>query len=80
METLKTKVSVILLIFVVILTLRGSHVKEVNAKICPQICFDAYAYMTCPTSGNERLNPPCNCCMAPFGCTIYYSNGSPVSC
>lgn len=28
--------------------------------------------MICPSSGDDHIDdPPCNCCLAPTGCTIY---------
>jgi len=33
-------------------------------------------YMICPSSGSTQLNPPCNCCYASKGCTIYYASGT----
>ncbi|KAL6180363.1 hypothetical protein ACLB2K_047027 [Fragaria x ananassa] len=48
-----------------------------EAKVCPLICYDAAAYMTCPSSGNEQLSPPCNCCLAPApGCALYRADGT----
>ncbi|MED6106847.1 hypothetical protein PIB30_008233 [Stylosanthes scabra] len=45
---------------------------------CQQVCYEA-AYMTCPSSsGEEHLSPSCNCCLAPRGCTLYNSDGSPI--
>ncbi|KAF3944965.1 hypothetical protein CMV_028615 [Castanea mollissima] len=47
-------------------------------KACPDICL-AYAYMTCPSSGNQKLDPACNCCFAP-GCTLYLPDGTSTYC
>ncbi|PRQ20442.1 putative proteinase inhibitor I20 [Rosa chinensis] len=48
-----------------------------EAKVCPLICYDVAAYMTCPSSGNEHLSPLCNCCLASEpGCAIYLSDGT----
>lgn len=46
------------------------------AKICPNYCTEAAAYMTCPSSGDEHLSPSCNCCLAPTGCTLYKADGT----
>ncbi|PHT79171.1 hypothetical protein T459_17223 [Capsicum annuum] len=48
--------------------------ERVEGKICPQICFDAAAYMMCPSSGTQKLAPTCNCCLAPQGCSLYYAD------
>lgn len=34
--------------------------------------------LTCPSSGDEHLNPACNCCFASTGCTIYKADGTPI--
>ncbi|KAF3944964.1 hypothetical protein ACB098_01G122400 [Castanea mollissima] len=45
---------------------------------CPQYCLD-YAYMTCPSSGSQKLDPACNCCLAQ-GCTLYLADGTSTYC
>lgn len=57
--------------------------ENMNArKICPQICYDDLEYMTCPSTGYQKLTPSCSCCMAPSpGCTLYFTNGkAPMLC
>jgi hypothetical protein len=46
--------------------------------ICPLYpCMASTSgYMICPSSASTQLNPPCNCCYAPKGCTIYYASGT----
>lgn len=58
------------------------NVKEVDAKICPQICYDNLDYMTCPSTGHQKLAPSCSCCMAPAkGCILYFTNDNkPIVC
>jgi hypothetical protein len=59
--------------------LLGGNLKIVDAqKICPQFCYDSRSYMTCPSSGDQHLNPPCNCCLASTGCTIYGVDETPL--
>ncbi|KAJ1392786.1 Proteinase inhibitor I20 [Sesbania bispinosa] len=70
------KVAIILLVFYGAILL-GGNLEIVDAKFCPQICYDA-AYMTCPSSGDQHLTPTCNCCLAPHGCTIYNADGTPI--
>ncbi|CAJ2655363.1 unnamed protein product [Trifolium pratense] len=72
------KVETILLVFICGAIILGGNLKIVDAKICPQICYDSAAYMTCPSSGDEHLNPPCNCCLASTGCTLYRGDGTPI--
>ncbi|GMP47976.1 hypothetical protein CsSME_00015494 [Camellia sinensis var. sinensis] len=47
--------------------------------VCPLNC-KAADYMTCDSTGEERLSPPCNCCLAGKGCTIYYPDGTSAIC
>ncbi|KAM3375235.1 hypothetical protein CQW23_14824 [Capsicum baccatum] len=63
-----------LLLFSVVILLGISNMEKVEGKICPQICFDAAAYMMCPSSGTQKLAPTCNCCLAPQGCSLYYAD------
>ncbi|KAJ7982693.1 Proteinase inhibitor type-2 [Quillaja saponaria] len=66
------------LLFVCGAILLGANIENVNAKVCPLICFDYAGYMTCPSSGNEHLSPSCNCCLAPTGCTLWNADGTPI--
>ncbi|KAK7258624.1 hypothetical protein RIF29_24205 [Crotalaria pallida] len=70
------KFEVILLAFVCGAILLGGNMKSVEAKICPQVCYDV-AYMTCKSSGDQHLTPACNCCIASKGCTLYNADGTP---
>ncbi|XP_017228338.1 proteinase inhibitor PSI-1.2 [Daucus carota subsp. sativus] len=49
------------------------------AKACYLYCLQV-DYMTCPSSGEEKLEPKCNCCLAPKGCTLHLSGGSSMLC
>ena len=40
----------------------GINPTKAIVKPCPAICF-TFAYMTCPSSGDQKLNPACNCCL-----------------
>ncbi|KAH7672016.1 Proteinase inhibitor I20 protein [Dioscorea alata] len=46
---------------------------------CPQYCLEV-AYMTCTSSGSQKLTGKCNCCLAPKDCTLHLSDGSQVNC
>ncbi|KAF7127691.1 hypothetical protein RHSIM_Rhsim11G0055100 [Rhododendron simsii] len=52
-----------------------------NVKVCPLYCLEV-EYMTCKSTGNEKLYPGCtNCCfLAGKGCTLYFSSGNPQTC
>ncbi|KAL0326365.1 UNVERIFIED_CONTAM: hypothetical protein Sradi_5205800 [Sesamum radiatum] len=53
------------------------NLQYASAKVCPQYCIsDGGFYMTCPSSGSQQLQPPCNCCFAPSGCQIFGSDGT----
>jgi hypothetical protein len=62
----------------------GAILLSVNsATVRARIACPSYAcianeggYMTCLSSGTQKLNSPCNCCYAPKGCTIYYASGA----
>lgn len=49
------------------------------AKACPLYCLEV-DYMTCPSSGDKKLDPKCNCCLAPKGCTLHLSSGTSMLC
>ncbi|PON85048.1 Proteinase inhibitor I [Trema orientale] len=72
------KLSVILPLLVIAATLVALQPENVAGKVCPQLCLGA-EYMTCGSS-DERLNPSCNCCLAPQGCTLYFSDGTSQYC
>ncbi|KAK9758166.1 hypothetical protein RND81_01G212000 [Saponaria officinalis] len=48
-------------------------------KVCPLICYEA-KYMTCLKMGDKHLEPVCNCCLAPKGCTLHLQNGQNLYC
>ncbi|KAG2691265.1 hypothetical protein I3843_08G002000 [Carya illinoinensis] len=51
-----------------------------SVKACPLYCLDV-EYMTCPSSGEKiKLNPSCNCCLAPKNCTLHLADGTSVYC
>nr|XP_004516042.1 proteinase inhibitor PSI-1.2 [Cicer arietinum] len=70
------KVGAILLVLVFGAILLGGNLNFVDAKVCPLICYDSAGYMTCPSSGDQHLSPPCNCCLASTGCKIYKADGT----
>ncbi|KAL6627607.1 hypothetical protein ACP70R_031333 [Stipagrostis hirtigluma subsp. patula] len=49
------------------------------ALACPQYCLDV-DYVTCPSSGSQKLPARCNCCMTPKGCTLHLSDGTQQIC
>ncbi|CAM0880753.1 unnamed protein product [Alopecurus aequalis] len=61
--------------------LLGQNQEGMAAEICPQICLEV-DYITCPSSGSEKLPARCSCCisMAPKGCTLHLSDGSSQIC
>ncbi|NP_001105983.1 uncharacterized protein LOC100037813 precursor [Zea mays] len=65
----------LLLIGVVLLGQQGID----GAVACPQFCLDV-DYVTCPSSGSEKLPARCNCCMTPKGCTLHLSDGTQQTC
>lgn len=57
-----------------------SDLQDTKAAIaCPLYCLDV-DYMTCPSSGDEKLTPSCNCCLAPKGCTLHLTDGTQSYC
>ncbi|CAL4957486.1 unnamed protein product [Urochloa decumbens] len=64
----------LLLICVVLLEQIGTQ-----AVVCPLYCLQV-DYMTCPSSGSQKLPARCNCCMTPKGCTLHLSNGRQQAC
>ncbi|TVU45201.1 hypothetical protein EJB05_04677, partial [Eragrostis curvula] len=51
-----------------------------QGRFCPMYCLNA-AYMTCKSTGDQHLDPACNCCVVEKkGCTIYLNDGQPVKC
>ncbi|RVW77551.1 hypothetical protein CK203_050233 [Vitis vinifera] len=59
--------------------LLGETSKSFGAKACPLYCLDV-DYITCVSSGEEKLTAPCNCCLAPKQCTLHLVDGSEVQC
>ncbi|GFS36215.1 hypothetical protein Acr_00g0084500 [Actinidia rufa] len=51
-----------------------------KAECCPLYCREDGDYMKCVSSGDKKLSPPCNCCLAGPGCTIYYNDGTSETC
>ncbi|EHA8588615.1 putative proteinase inhibitor PSI-1.2 [Cocos nucifera] len=47
---------------------------------CPQYCLVDVEYVTCTSSGDQKLPARCNCCNAPKDCTLHLSDGTRVSC
>ncbi|CAD6232292.1 unnamed protein product [Miscanthus lutarioriparius] len=68
----------LLLIGVVLLGQQGQEGIE-GAVACPQYCLEV-DYVTCPSSGSEKLPTRCNCCLAPKGCTLHLSDGTQQTC
>ncbi|KAJ9167188.1 hypothetical protein P3X46_021856 [Hevea brasiliensis] len=50
-----------------------------RAIACPLYCLDV-DYMTCQSSGDKKLSPRCNCCLAPKNCTLHLSDGTSLYC
>ncbi|KAL1215256.1 hypothetical protein V5N11_017020 [Cardamine amara subsp. amara] len=48
-------------------------------KACPLYCLQV-EYMTCISSGDEKLPPRCNCCLAPKNCTLHLSASTSIHC
>ncbi|OAY64864.1 hypothetical protein ACMD2_26531 [Ananas comosus] len=57
----------------------GLFQSSAKAVACPQYCLDV-SYVTCTSSGKERLPARCNCCLAGKGCTLHLSDGSQMTC
>ncbi|PKA53132.1 hypothetical protein AXF42_Ash009862 [Apostasia shenzhenica] len=56
------------------------EVEEIKGALaCPLYCLDV-KYMTCTSSGGERLPGRCNCCLAPKGCTLHLTDGTTRFC
>ncbi|XP_066314092.1 proteinase inhibitor PSI-1.2-like [Miscanthus floridulus] len=68
----------LLLIGVVLLGQQGQEGIE-GTVACPQYCLEV-DYVTCPSSGSEKLPARCNCCLAPKGCTLHLSDGTQQTC
>ncbi|KAL6636958.1 hypothetical protein ACP70R_024530 [Stipagrostis hirtigluma subsp. patula] len=80
MATTKLPLPVALLLcgLMVTCSIRSTEVQA--RKLCPMICPDV-KYMTCPSTGDEQLEPACNCCLVDEdGCTIYLITGEAVNC
>ncbi|CAO2193158.1 unnamed protein product [Urochloa humidicola] len=62
------------------LVLLGQGQEGMEAAVaCPQYCLEV-DYVTCPSSGSEKLPARCNCCMAGKGCTLHLSDGTQQTC
>ncbi|CAO2203031.1 unnamed protein product [Urochloa humidicola] len=61
------------------LMLLGLGQERMEATACPLYCLDV-AYVTCPSSGAEKLPARCNCCLTPKGCTLHLSDGTQMAC
>ncbi|GLT24980.1 hypothetical protein SLA2020_001390 [Shorea laevis] len=72
-----TKEVSILLLLILFAAMRTPA--NAQAKVCPLYCLQAQ-YMTCESSGEEKLKPACNCCLAPKNCTIYLADGTSKYC
>ncbi|EMS61563.1 hypothetical protein CFC21_014134 [Triticum aestivum] len=59
--------------------LLGQNQEGMEAVACPQYCLEV-DYITCPSSGSQKLPARCNCCMAPKGCTLHLSDGINQTC
>ncbi|XP_042519940.1 proteinase inhibitor type-2 TR8 [Macadamia integrifolia] len=75
-----TRVTILaLLLLYGIIIMGDTHGRSVVAKACPLYCLDV-DYMTCASSGEEKLTGQCNCCLAPKNCTLHLKDGTTVSC
>ncbi|KAM3233264.1 Proteinase inhibitor type-2 CEVI57 [Capsicum chinense] len=72
------KVGILSLLLLSGIFLLGIEVEYGNAqKMCLQVCDPEVAYMTCPSSGDEKMSDVCvNCCTAAVGCKLFRSDGS----
>nr|CAB3476684.1 unnamed protein product [Digitaria exilis] len=63
------------------LVLLGQGQEGIDGAVvaCPQICLDV-DYVTCPSSGDEKLPARCNCCMTPKNCTLHLTDGTQTTC
>ncbi|XP_057977950.1 uncharacterized protein LOC131164632 [Malania oleifera] len=61
------------------LMLMGETSARELAEACPLFCLQV-DYMTCATSGDQRLKGSCNCCLAPKNCTLHLTNGNNIYC
>ncbi|GMH24310.1 hypothetical protein Nepgr_026153 [Nepenthes gracilis] len=77
--TFKLKLMALLLVYSMILLAQTN--KTWGARVCPEYCIPDVSYMTCPSSGDEKLPASCNCCLsgATAGCILYSSDGTPIS-
>ncbi|CAO2841913.1 unnamed protein product [Amaranthus hypochondriacus] len=77
MITKKVPIASLFYAYWMILMLGVGNVKEVDAKVCPFTCIDGFDYMTCPSTGDQKLGAPCNCCLAPSaGCILHSADGN----
>ncbi|KAH7677471.1 Proteinase inhibitor I20 protein [Dioscorea alata] len=74
------KLSVALFLLLSGMVLFGDIQCRTLQKICPLYCLEDVKYMTCESSGNEKLDPVCNCCFAPQNCTLHLTNGNQIHC
>ncbi|KAF3969437.1 hypothetical protein ACB098_01G122000 [Castanea mollissima] len=72
-------VKALLLVLYGAILLSMNPVDIISAKACPLYCLQV-EYMTCPSSGENKLNPRCNCCLAPKNCTLHLADGTSVYC
>ncbi|KAB1204730.1 hypothetical protein CJ030_MR8G002618 [Morella rubra] len=71
--------TVLLLVYGVILL--GNYPEKImSAPPCPFPCFVDVEYVTCPSSGDKKLDPQCSCCLAPKNCTLHLADGTLIQC
>ncbi|GMH24312.1 hypothetical protein Nepgr_026155 [Nepenthes gracilis] len=77
--TFKLNLMALLLVYSMILLAQTDETW--GARACSPVCSSDVSYMTCPSSGDEKLPASCNCCQsgATTGCILYSSNGTPIS-
>ncbi|XP_062207131.1 uncharacterized protein LOC133908920 [Phragmites australis] len=66
------------LLLIGVLLLGEGH-KGMEAVACPLYCLDV-DYVTCPSSGSQKLQARCNCCLTPKGCTLHFPDGTQQTC
>lgn len=73
----------IILLFIVfeietVFVLERNYVEAEEAKFCKHQCSIGVAYMTCPPTGDKKLDTPSciSCCKAPKGCKLFNSDDS----
>ncbi|RLN21788.1 hypothetical protein C2845_PM07G04670 [Panicum miliaceum] len=78
MAASRVHITCALLLIGLVLLGQGQEGME-GAVACPQYCLEV-DYLTCPSSGAEKLSARCNSCLTPKGCTLHLSDGTHQAC